>query len=82
MHAGLLPHAGLQVASVNHDDGGRVPACEFGAAAALHAIMPAGDEFKSLQSAASYLLGSKGKEPADKARRWGWHWPTCSTAGQ
>lgn len=42
-------------------------ACEFDASAALHGIMPEGDEFKSLKAAATFILGSKGKEPADKA---------------
>lgn len=64
----LLPRCPRQLAKLSHGSAGhpRPPACRFDAGAALHAIMPAGEAYQGLRAAATQLLGSQGREPADK----------------
>lgn len=57
-----------QLAKLSRGSAGhpRPPACQFDAAAALHAVTPEGQEYQGLRAAATQLLGSQGREPADK----------------
>lgn len=65
---GPPPCCPRQLAKLSRSSAGhpRPPACQFDAAAALHAITPEGEEYQGLRAAATQLLGSQGREPADK----------------